>query len=89
MPFTYSDPEVFLEHNGVTVWHVYKDDDMDQGARDCWYTTEIDGGDSFFHGQNGTFDYRELTTEYPDTDNDARAAIIAAIESGELPLEEA
>ena len=26
------DPELFLEHQGVRVFHTYKDDDYDQGA---------------------------------------------------------
>ena len=26
------EPEVFLEHNGVTVYRTYRDDDIDQGA---------------------------------------------------------
>lgn len=32
------DPEVFLVHNGVTVYHTYRDDDLDQGPRTYGFT---------------------------------------------------
>ena len=38
MPYGWIDPEVFIEHNGMTVYHVYKDDEISQGCREFWYT---------------------------------------------------
>lgn len=32
------EPEVFLEHNGVKVYHTYRDDDMSQGACEFIFT---------------------------------------------------
>jgi hypothetical protein len=47
MPYTseWAEPEVLLEHKGVTVYHIYKDDDYDQGARRYSYTTDYLGSD--------------------------------------------
>lgn len=32
MPFGWIDPEVFLTHGDVTIYHVYKDDEIAQGS---------------------------------------------------------
>lgn len=40
MPFGWIDPEVFLTHGDVTIYHVYKDDEIAQGQREYWYTTD-------------------------------------------------
>lgn len=32
------EPELFLEHGGVQVFHTYKDDDMDQGTNHYYFT---------------------------------------------------
>lgn len=32
------DPELFMTHNGVNVYHTYKDDDVDNGAMLYWFT---------------------------------------------------
>lgn len=42
MPFRteWVDPDIALEHKGVTLWHIYKDDDIEQGAR--VYTFALD-----------------------------------------------
>lgn len=45
MPFGWIDPEVFLTHGDVTIYHVYKDDEIAQGRREYWYTTDLSGGD--------------------------------------------
>jgi hypothetical protein len=55
------DPEVFLEHNGVTIYHIYKNDDIDASAREFWFTVDPDqGSDDNGHGTGGTFDVRQL-----------------------------
>ena len=51
------EPKVFLEHNGVTVYHTYVDDDMDQGANWYWFTLREDGD------EKGAFDIRGLDTD--------------------------
>jgi hypothetical protein len=38
------DPEVFLEHAGITVYRCYKDDDFDQGSVNQFYTTSKTDG---------------------------------------------
>ena len=40
MPFqtVWTDPELFLEQDGVQVFHTYKNDDLDQGQQRYWYT---------------------------------------------------
>ena len=55
MPYktVWVEPEVFLEHNGVTVYHTYKDDDIEQGADRYWFTLREDGGED-----EGAFDIR-------------------------------
>ena len=52
------EPEVFLEHNGVTVYHTYRDDDFDQGANWYWFTLREDGDED-----KGAFDIRDLDTD--------------------------
>ena len=47
------EPEVFLEHNGVTVYHTYRDDDFEQGAD--WYWFRLDQG-----GDESEFDIRDV-----------------------------
>ena len=32
------DPELFLDHGSVKVFHTYKDDDLDQGPNRYWFT---------------------------------------------------
>jgi hypothetical protein len=46
MPFKtiWEDPELFLEHNGIRVFHTYKDDDINQGRRCYWLTVSPDCG---------------------------------------------
>jgi hypothetical protein len=38
MPYEWVDPELFLEHEGVAVYHCYDDDNI---VSTYWYTTEI------------------------------------------------
>lgn len=48
------EPEVFLEHNGVTVYHTYKDDDFEQGANWYWFRLDQEEDDE------GKFDIRDV-----------------------------
>ena len=67
MPYGWLDPEVFMEHKGVTVYHVYKDDEISQGRRECWYTTDLCGGDC---DDPCSFDVRVLTASAPIKPNE-------------------
>ena len=57
MPYktVWVEPEIFLEHKGVTVYHTYRDDDFEQGARWYWFTQREDGGED-----EGAFDIRDV-----------------------------
>jgi hypothetical protein len=60
------DPELLLEHQGVRVFHTYKDDDYDQGAKRYWLTLNSLCGelDCLCEDQpcRHVFDVRELST---------------------------
>lgn len=81
------EPEIFLTHKGVTVWHCYKDDEYDRRLW-FWFTVTKDGRE---------FDVRELKAykrerweaDYADSTMEEHASVIkAAIESGELKQED-
>ncbi|MBA9846557.1 hypothetical protein DEE93_16540 [Ralstonia pickettii] len=42
------EPEVFLTHGNVTVYHTYRDDDVAQGTQTFWYTTSSTSDDEHF-----------------------------------------
>ena len=115
MPYqtTWVEPERFLEHRGVVVFHTYKNDDLDEGTRRFEFTvnTECSGCDARCDEAQcrHVFDVQDLSTwqepahppyctgEHDTPENHAawdrhwqveeeaiRAAIIAAIEQGEL-----
>lgn len=50
------DPELFLEHNGVKVYHTYKGDDTDQPVRQYCFTMDCTSDEH-------AFDIREFETE--------------------------
>ena len=87
MPYktVWVEPEVFLEHEGVTVYHTYKDDDFEQGARWYWFTLQEVGGED-----EGAFDIRGLDTDNllanrPPHNSDPRRAVLRnAIDKGLL-----
>jgi hypothetical protein len=41
MPYIWTEPELVLEHQSVSVYHVYKDGHWDCGCRMFLYTTDI------------------------------------------------
>lgn len=59
------DPEIAVEHNGVTIWRTYKNDDVEQGARSFWYTCEENGSED---GEL-VFDVRDLPDYTPYRSN--------------------
>lgn len=56
MPYTWVKPKVALAHRGVKIYHVYKNDNADEGVREYWYGWSpccTDSGDD-------SFDVRDL-----------------------------
>lgn len=83
MPSGWIDPEQFLRHHGIAVYHVYRHDDYDEGPREYWYTTDLYGGDC---DDPCSFDVRELSSYTGEKTHEQ--IICEAIDAGELPLAE-
>lgn len=67
MPLVQVEPDIRLEHNGVTVFETYPDGFID-GPSYYWFTTDPKTSDgSWEHGRNGHFDARILTGLWPGT----------------------
>ncbi len=83
MPYGWIDPEIYLQHNGVTVYHVYGTDDVSNGPRTYWYGTDIECAEEG-DGSEYTFDVRQLPRNGhdPNTDEGRKAIIREAIEVG-------
>jgi len=85
MPYRWVPASVFLEHRGVTVYHVYKDDDVEQGARQYWFGVREDCSDS-----DDAFDVRSLPNPSGHdlcTDAGRGATIREAIDAGIMTQE--
>lgn len=52
--------ELFMEHAGIEIYHVYKNNEFDQGVRTYWFAVHDDGDDDAAHGTDGVFDVRHL-----------------------------
>ena len=98
MPWTteWVDPETFLTHKGVTVYHTYDGDDFAQGRRTFWFTLHPNCGEEECNCAGATsecrnvFDVRELLAwsrraNARAEDLRIRAAIISSIDMGLLP----
>ena len=81
MPFGWIDPDVFMTYRDVTIYHVYRHDDYDEGVREYYYTTDIHGGDS---DAPCSFDVRELSTYADELSHEE--IIRRAIELNELEM---
>lgn len=85
------DPEVFLEHNGVTIYHVYKGDDVECGRRFYWFGTTIHASDDD-DDDGESFDVRDLPgahaalsyVPFAEQEPVVRQLIVAAIDNGRL-----
>ena len=80
MPYRteWESPERAVVHNGVTVYHVYKNNEFDSGTLEHWYTLDEYDDDE----TDSSFDVRELKAFSPDLSHED--VLRAAIESGEL-----
>lgn len=76
MPYAWVEPELFISHNGVSVYHTYKDENMDAGRLEYHYTTDIGEQSSY------EFDIRDLPSYRPKTKHSK--IIKRAIEMGEI-----
>lgn len=87
------DPEVFLIHGDVTVYHLYHGDDFFAGAKTFWFSTSSKGSEEGA-GANGEFDVRTLPAWPKEGMEDwdvwtwAEDAIRDAIDQGILPVKE-
>lgn len=100
MPYVKVEPDQFMAHGGVAVFHCYRSGTDEPW--DYWFTTDPDTADNDHgHMEAGHFDVRQLTGLWPDTpnvqqwedwwkprfkteDDSIRALIRSAIESGKL-----
>ena len=74
MPYIWTEPELAVRHNGVSVYHVYKNGFWECGRLNDQYTTDITEQDSF--------DIRDLSN-YQDA-GDHIEILKQAIERGEI-----
>lgn len=49
------DPDIFIEHEGVRIYHTYKDEEWENGRLTYWFTTSEDDFDEICH-----FDVRDI-----------------------------
>jgi hypothetical protein len=77
------DAELFLEHNGVKVYHVYRDDDYEQGTRPFNFDTREDSREF------GSFSVRDLAAQlqmpqpgWGSTDEEKKIVLRRAIDQG-------
>ncbi len=82
MPMIWTEPETFFVHRGVSVYHIYKDDDWESGVRTYWFTLDPTAGDN----SDEEFDVRALSTHTSDLF--IKQTIKEALDSGELELPE-
>lgn len=83
MPFGWIDPDVFMTYRDVTIYHVYRHDDYDEGVRQYSYTTDMLGGDG---DDPCSFDVRELSTYAVELSHEE--IIRKAIDLNELEMPE-
>lgn len=82
MPYDWVEPEIFMIYKGITIYHVYKNDFIQEGRRQYWYTTDLSGSED----DDYAFDVRFLST-YSDHLSH-REIIMRAIDLGELEIPE-
>lgn len=79
MPDTWIEPELYLYHNGVAIYHCYRNNCFSGGVMENWYTTDI-------NEQLPAFDIRDLSTYQTGTGH--KAILEAAVDNGELKAPE-
>jgi len=77
MPYIWTEPALVIEHQGVSVYHVYRHDHMECGYCEYWYTTDITE-------QAEPFDIRNRDS-YQNSE-DHSVILKQAIERGEITM---
>jgi len=93
MPYVWEDAAVFIEHEGVTVYHICKNDMWESGCRTYWYGLTPHCSDEHLGGdEGGEFDVRELEEYVVSTscssEQNIEQAIRSAIDNGKMSNEE-
>ncbi len=81
--------EMFMRHNGVGIYHTYKNDYIEDVKRTYWFVTDPyqDEGDSFDVRELPQWDVNVVPSPWTDPeafDNGIKAVLIAAIDAGIL-----
>ena len=82
MPMTWTEPELYLEHGGVTVHRIYRDDCIDSGCLVYWYGWSVRSTPD-----DKCFDVRDLPNPNSfgmSSDTGCRAVMRLAIDNGIL-----
>ena len=87
MPYTHEwvEPELFLDHKGVKVYHSYRDDDYGNGRWEYWFQVQLtDDTEGTTEDDVHEFDVRDLATfkASPSAESAAYQAIQQAIDKG-------
>jgi hypothetical protein len=84
MPYrsAWVDPEIYLTHNGVMIFHTYKDDDIQKGR--LLYSYTLDPSASVNNLSSAVFDVRDLAGYVSGCAHDEIIRI--AIEHGDSEL---
>lgn len=79
---TWEPNAIALKHNGVAIFHVYKDDEEEQGPRTYQFGLDAYGSDEGSSDGHIVFDIRDLSSYSPDLD--AGTILCNAIDNGEI-----
>ena len=76
--------ELALKYQGVSIYHIYKDDDNGQGVREYWFGLDEYGSDNdtVEDGEHIVFDVRDLPSY--DSNLDIEDVLRKAIDNGEI-----
>ena len=87
MPYVteWQEPEIYLQHKGVTVYRTYVDNELEQGCRTYWFTLNAEDFE-----QEDEFDVRDLQPTWRklgslETDARIKETLRVSIERGKLP----
>lgn len=61
----WTNPAVFLIHKGITIFHVYEDNDVGQGVKKYAYTTDNTSDDNSFDIRQLDVQNKQLLTGHP------------------------
>lgn len=76
--------ELALKYQGVSIYHIYKDDDNGQGVREYWFGLDEYGSDNGTDEEEGhiVFDVRDLPSY--DSNLSIEDNLRKAIDNGEI-----